>query len=57
MLNAPISWASGLGLFMWLTFTNAGSRQPEWYAIVAGLLGSPIIVLWGQGRREKKDDE
>lgn len=56
-LNAPVSWALGIGLLVYATATPAGARQPEWWGLVGGLLGFPVISLWGQKLRDRKDDE
>lgn len=52
VIYPPVSAFAGLGMFMWLSFTNAGARQPEWYALVGGLIGSPVIS-WALANKRK----
>lgn len=51
-----LSWLTGIMIFVTVTFTDAGTRQPEWYAVVAGLLSLPVATLHGW-RIRRKDDE
>lgn len=52
LFHPALSWALGAGLFVFVTVTG-GQQNPEWYALIGGLIGGPFITLW---KEKKKAD-